>query len=608
MRLATRLSSALGLFTLLLALHPAAGRANCPPVGANQVCYDQPAINGSFTNTGYTFPAGSHVRIQANGCEQTGGSGDTWKRYVNPDPWGNATQYHGLAGIYPIAAGGPATLPLTRISGIQGAYYRVTRASYLRVGFEDTDYDDNNYNDHDDGDGQCAWDTTGSPVPGKFYNADWGYSGPAYILLTVNPNAAPGVTASQPASYVSGVTSFSGTAGDSDGDALTYRFLVDGHDVSGEQHSASFAWDSSGAADGEHSLALEASDPYTSSTSDLRTFRVDNTRPTVTITSGPSNQTFGPDSALRWTFSPSDGPGSGIQAVQCWVDNAPVNCSSATSHSVSNLPGGTHTFSVQAIDKLGHGSTVDSRTFAIDATPPETTVTAGLDEGASTTDSTIAYTLASSEPGSSFRCRVYADRPAPVKPGFAPCSSGGAHIITGLAPAAYVFEADATDAYGNADPTPVVRHFIVASRAPEGAPPGAGAGGGSTGTGGGGSTGAGGGGGSTGPGAPAPAAIATPAIRATLAYAYTSPTRLKKLTLSHVPSGSTVRVTCRGRCPKALRRRYTKRHVSGSLSLTRLVRRGLKPGVRLSIVISKPGWRSQTKTLRIRRGRPPAVH
>ena len=63
MRHVVRLSIALGLLTGLLALHPAVGRADCPPLGANQICLDRPAVDQHVTNTTRTFPAGSHVKI-----------------------------------------------------------------------------------------------------------------------------------------------------------------------------------------------------------------------------------------------------------------------------------------------------------------------------------------------------------------------------------------------------------------------------------------------------------------------------------------------------------------------------------------------------------------
>jgi hypothetical protein len=580
MRNAVRLTSALGLLTVLLAIQPAVGRADCPQTGTNQICYDRPAVDKAVTDTGYTFPAGSHVTIQANGCEQTGGSGDTWKRYVNPDP-PNGSSFYGLAGIYPTTHGGPTTLGLTRISSIQGHVYRPTTQSYLQVGFKDDDYDDNGYDSHDDGDnGQCA--------PG----GSWGYGGPAYILLTITPNAAPSVTATQPAAYVSGLTTFTGSGSDADGDTPTYHFLVDGGEVSGALTGTSFAWDSTSVSDGQHSVALEGSDPYTSATSTARTFHVDNTSPTVAITNGPSNQTFGPGSTETWTFAAGDGAGSGIQGVLCRVDNAPVTCRSASSHSVSNLSNGPHTFSVQATDKVGHSSNVDSRTFAIDATPPETTITSGPTEGASTTDASVSFAFASSEPGSTFECRL-----SPIKPDFAPCAS--ADLQTGLAPGAYAFEVRAADAFANLDATPAVRHFRIAEK-PAGTPPSQQPA----------PPPAGGGGGNTVPAGTTPTtALSKLKLPATIRYAYRSALKLTKLQVRHVPRGSTLRVTCKGRgCPKALKHAYVKRHVHGTVSLSRFIKHRFRAGVKLTFRISNPGWRTTVKTLRFRAGRAPLVN
>ena len=69
-----------------------------------------------------------------------------------------------------------------------------------------------------------------------------------------------------------------------------------------------------------------------------------------------------------------------------------------------------------------------------------------------------------------------------------------------------------------------------------------------------------------------------------------------------------MRVTCKGPCPKTLKRPYTKRGAKGSLSLVKLVRKPLRPGAKLTIVVSKPGWISATKTVQIRRGKAPLVN
>ena len=95
---------------------------------------------------------------------------------------------------------------------------------------------------------------------------------------------------------------------------------------------------------------------------------------------------------------------------------------------------------------------------SIDATPPVTSVSGGVDDGATTTDTAFTWSFSASE-AASFACRVY---PAALTPGdFAPCSAGAAHTASGFAPGVYTFEVRATDAVGNVEATPVKRTFTV---------------------------------------------------------------------------------------------------------------------------------------------------
>jgi hypothetical protein len=228
------------------------------------------------------------------------------------------------------------------------------------------------------------------------------------------------------------------------------------------------------------------------------TFTVDNTAPTVTITGGPAGQALPPDSTQTWTFTASDGAGSGIQSVQCKLDGAPATCTTPTSHTVSHLPAGTHTFSVTATDKLGHVSAPESRTFSIAAPAPT---------------------------------------PVPT-----------------------------------AEPTPLPT--VAPTPVPTPPPP-----------------------------PPPPPRL----IRSTVVFAYASFTRLTRLTVKHLPAGATVRLTCSGSCPKALKRPWTKQVSHSELALARLVRGQLRPGMKVVIAVSKPGWIGTKKTLRIRRGKAPTV-
>ena len=132
------------------------------------------------------FQPGDQVTISdAGGCVQTGGFGKTWKHYVHPTGPNADRMYHGLIWI-PGVIGGPAATGVPadpkRIAGLLGATFKVpenidTKQLFLRLGYEDDDYSDDGYNDHDDGtQNQClnkgnAYITItivhGPPVPGR---------------------------------------------------------------------------------------------------------------------------------------------------------------------------------------------------------------------------------------------------------------------------------------------------------------------------------------------------------------------------------------------------------------------------------------------------------
>jgi hypothetical protein len=552
---AARLTVALALVALTLAAVPAASRAaECPIVlQGHQTCLFEPPVNVPQTDPGFNFDAGSWVRIQADGCVQTHGSGLSWFRYV--DPSSPADNHFGSAGVLS-RVGGPPTITLTALRDISPALrFRVTTPSFLRLAYKDDAYDQNGYDAHDNGPGnQCLSTATQ-------------YGGPAYVLLTVDPDAAPTVQAGQLPAFVAGKVTFQAFPNDVDHDPISYSYLLDGVKLAGPVTAPTFDWTSAG--DGPHTLQIRVDDPYgMSGTSEPRTFVVDNASPAVTITGGPANQTFGPHTSQTWTFTANDGAGSGIQGVQCRVDGAAVPCSAAASHTVNDLAAGSHTFSVQATDKLGHVSAVESRTITIDAGAPDTAITGGPDEGSTGTGTTVQFLFSASKAGSRFECQAYLASLPPLLPAFAPCSDGSAHVLRALAPAAYVFEVRAVDALGNADLTPAVRHFTVVLPPPPPPPP------------------------------------PPPTIPATVVFAYASSTHMTRLVVKHIPAGSTVRVTCKGRgCPRT----FVKKRARGTLSLARLIRHPLKPGLRMTIVVSKPGFRSATKVLRIRAHKPPTV-
>jgi hypothetical protein len=118
---------------------------------------DEPNVGRPVTEyPNIRFQWGDRVTVQAGGCNQTGGVGDTWKRYVDPQGDGSDRLYHGLIQIP------GATQGLVRIASVVGRTLTVapgidTAQMYLRLGYEDDNYGDNGYSDRDPGtNNQCV--------------------------------------------------------------------------------------------------------------------------------------------------------------------------------------------------------------------------------------------------------------------------------------------------------------------------------------------------------------------------------------------------------------------------------------------------------------------
>ena len=109
------------------------------------------------------FQKGDEILITAGGCAQTGGSGKTWKRYVNPSGSGSSDHYFAKIQIPGITSG------LVKMEQFLNRNLQYTldagNESYLILGYADDNYGDNGYWGHDDGtENQCkgignAWVT-----------------------------------------------------------------------------------------------------------------------------------------------------------------------------------------------------------------------------------------------------------------------------------------------------------------------------------------------------------------------------------------------------------------------------------------------------------------
>jgi hypothetical protein len=339
-------------------------------------------------------------------------------------------------------------------------------------------------------------------------------------------------------------------------------------------------------ADGAGTISATAFDTAGNATTSSRNVVIDNTKPSLAV-AGPDDQSFAPASTQTWTIAAADG-GSGLSGVVCSLvafGSPPVfgACSGGGgSHSASGLAEGAYALTVRARDAAGN-TTDATRRFKIDGTAPETTISSGLGDGATTTDTSLTWGLSASETGTTFECRVY---PAALTPGgFGTCNGGPSHTASGFAPGTYAFESRAIDGAGNVDPTPAKRIFTVASPpppvvvpAPLGAPP-----------------------------VQAGPASAPQQIVVTLAFSFTSTrkrTKLKQLVIRNIPAGSTVTVHCPKGCPK---KKFKKSRVRGKLSLKAFTKRSLKVRTKITVTVSRPGASSAVKVLKIRARRAPLV-
>ena len=176
--------------------------------------------------------------------------------------------------------------------------------------------------------------------------------------------------------------------------------------------------------------------------------------PETSIVSGPAGTV--PSSSASFGFSSSE-PGS---SFRCRLDRAAwIACGSPRGY--ARLANGSHTFEVQAVDAAGNAdSSPASRKWNVDVPPPDTTApTTSLGSGPSgtVTSASASFSFSSSEPGSSFECRL--DGAA-----WGGCSSPKEY--SGLANGAHTFDVRATDAAGNTDASPESRTWTVTVPAP----------------------------------------------------------------------------------------------------------------------------------------------
>jgi hypothetical protein len=147
----------------------------------------------------------------------------------------------------------------------------------------------------------------------------------------------------------------------------------------------------------------------------------------------------------------SEGP----LTYECQLDGSGfAPCESPKTY--TNLPAGSHTFDVRAVDPSGNvDETPQSYTWTVpvpaDTDPPETTIDSGPTGTTQSTSATI--TFSADEAGSTFECALDAAA-------FAPCSAPVE--LTSLPVGSRTFRVRATDPAGNLDDSPASRTWTIA--------------------------------------------------------------------------------------------------------------------------------------------------
>ena len=102
--------------------------------------------------------------------------------------------------------------------------------------------------------------------------------------------------------------------------------------------------------------------------------------------------------------------------------------------------------------------------------------------------------------------------------------------------------------------------------------------------------------------------VAKPAITVTLPYfmsAKKTSTTFSSLAVKGVPAGATVKVTCKGTCPKKTVTIVSQK--GGTVALTAYRKKALKVGTTLTIAVTKPGMTGMAKIVKIRASKRPSV-
>jgi hypothetical protein len=207
-------------------------------------------------------------------------------------------------------------------------------------------------------------------------------------------------------------------------------------------------------ADGSHTFqvrGVNASGPDPTPAS--YTWTVDTVAPTASITSHPLDPSPGKTAAFRYSSN------EGSSKFECRLAPSEASFSACNTQpkTYASLADGVYEFEVQAVDAAGNAqSTPTAFSWTVDnsladTTPPDTSIATKPSDPSES--STATFTYASSEPGSTFQCKLDASS-------FTACPSAGI-AYSGLGAGQHTFQVRAIDSSENIDPSPAGYSFNV---------------------------------------------------------------------------------------------------------------------------------------------------
>lgn len=415
---------------------------------------------------------------------------------------------------------------------------------------------------------QCSWNTvdwfgcTGTPALTEgaqtLYtraldpsgHADATPSTRSFVIDRTPPQTAitsqpPVLTNSQTASFSFGSSYAGGPSPESFGG---FRCRLDTAVSFSDCSSGSLSY--SNLAEGPHFFEVKAFDTAGNEDQSPASYSwtVDSVPPDTAITQGPPGST---ESATA-TFEFFSEAGA---SFECSLDSAGFSACPQT-YLIDNIGVGTHTLVVRARDQGGNvDASPASRTWTVtappDTSPPNTVIDDGPGQDSTTESTSATFKFSATEAGT-FECRL--DGGA-----FESCTSPKGY--SGLAVGSHTFQVRASDGSGNVDGSPATRTWKIAT-------------------------------------------VPIPRIEVTLSSSYVASkkrTVYDVLTLKRVPTGASIKVTCKGkRCPL---KKYSPKG-SGTVKLKKLLKKKLRPGTTLEIRVTKAGFIGKVFSVKIRKGRP----